>query len=279
MSIVNVIAVAMIGLSVGVGAARAQDKPVTPDKPATPEKQPAPAKEPEKAPAKPIGEPVTKPNGLIIEDLKIGDGPEAKPGTGVVVNYVGTLRATGVEFDSSAKRGPLICPLREGKGGVIAGWVQGVPGMTVGGKRRLTIPAALGYKEREFKRGDKVLIPANSDLVFEIELIAALQIEDIKVGEGAEAKPGATVVVQYAGTLKTTGAEFDSSRGEPFTTPLRGGPGGVIDGWVHGIPGMKVGGKRKITIPWQMAYGEMGSPPKIPGKADLVFEVELVGVK
>lgn len=101
-------------------------------------------------------------------------------------------------------------------------------------------------------------------------------IEEITIGTGGVALPSSTVKVHYRGTLKEGGKEFDSSYGgQPADFPLRQ----LIKGWQEGIPGMKVGGKRKLTIPWQMAYGERGSPPDIPAKADLVFEIELLGVR
>lgn len=103
-----------------------------------------------------------------------------------------------------------------------------------------------------------------------------LQIVDDKVGEGPEAKNGDTVKVHYTGTL-LNGKEFDSSRGrEPFQVTI--GQGQVIKGWDEGLPGMRVGGKRTLTIPWDMAYGEKGSGDKIPPKAALKFDVELIEI-
>ena len=105
-----------------------------------------------------------------------------------------------------------------------------------------------------------------------------LKIEDLKEGTGAQANAGDTVVVHYTGWL-TDGTKFDSSldRKQPFETKI--GIGYVIKGWDMGIPGMKVGGKRKLTIPHHLGYGKFGAGDAIPGFATLVFEVELVNVK
>lgn len=102
--------------------------------------------------------------------------------------------------------------------------------------------------------------------------------KDIKVGTGEEAKSGDTVTVNYRGTL-TDGSQFDSSydRNEPFSFQL--GAGNVIKGWDEGVQGMKVGGKRQLIIPSDLGYGAQGMPPKIPGGATLVFEVELLKVE
>jgi FKBP-type peptidyl-prolyl cis-trans isomerase len=104
-----------------------------------------------------------------------------------------------------------------------------------------------------------------------------LQIEDIVVGEGKEATPGTLIVVHYTGTL-LNGNKFDSSldRGEPFQFVL--GAGSVIQGWDQGVAGMKVGGKRKLIIPPQLAYGNQ-SVGAIPPNSTLVFEVELLDVQ
>ncbi len=105
-----------------------------------------------------------------------------------------------------------------------------------------------------------------------------LKIEDLKQGDGDEAKSGQSVTVHYVGTLASDGSKFDSSRdrGQGFTFRL--GAGQVIRGWDQGVAGMKVGGLRRLTIPPDLAYGARGYPPVIPPAATLVFEVELLKV-
>lgn len=108
--------------------------------------------------------------------------------------------------------------------------------------------------------------------------VEELEIEDLLKGVGDEAKEGDSVSVHYLGTL-TDGTKFDSSydRGDPFTFTL--GAGDVIKGWDIGVNGMRVGGKRKLTIPPDLAYGEAGAGELIPPNATLVFEVELLKVE
>lgn len=105
-----------------------------------------------------------------------------------------------------------------------------------------------------------------------------LKIEDTQIGTGREVKSGDTVVMHYKGTLED-GTKFDSSydRGQPFETQI--GVGQVIKGWDQGVPGMKIGGKRKLTIPSDLAYGSRGAGNVIPPNATLIFEVELVDIK
>jgi peptidylprolyl isomerase len=105
-----------------------------------------------------------------------------------------------------------------------------------------------------------------------------LDITDITVGDGAEAKPGATVSVHYVGVAFSTGEEFDASwnRGEPLDFPL--GAGRVIKGWDMGVAGMKVGGRRKLVIPPHLAYGNRGAGGAIRPGETLIFVVDLLSV-
>ncbi len=133
------------------------------------------------------------------------------------------------------------------------------------------------FKDKEVKKedlpgekiGDDVSLEKGED---------DLQYADLKQGDGDEAAEGDEVEVHYTGWLEKDGTEFDSSRksNTPFKFTL--GKGMVIQGWDKGVKGMKVGGKRKLVIPHKLGYGERGSPPKIPGKARLVFDVELLKV-
>jgi peptidylprolyl isomerase len=106
----------------------------------------------------------------------------------------------------------------------------------------------------------------------------ALVTKDLVKGTGAVAKQGSNITVNYVGVLYKNGKEFDSSwkRNQTFPTPLT--TGAVIPGWVQGIQGMRVGGRRELIIPPSLGYGKSGSPPTIPPNATLVFVVDLLGV-
>ncbi len=119
--------------------------------------------------------------------------------------------------------------------------------------------------------------PTNNQPTMPANNVTGLQIEDVKVGTGAAAQNGNVVTVHYTGTL-VNGTKFDSSvdRGQPFSFTL--GAGQVIQGWEEGLLGMKVGGKRKLRIPPDMAYGDRALGA-IPANSTLIFEVDLLGVK
>ncbi len=212
---------------------------------------------------------VTTSSGLKYVDLVAGTGPSPAPTDIVTVHYTGTLD-NGTVFDASRNHGgPVSFPLN----GVIKGWTEGVGSMKVGGVRKLIIPPNLGY-------GDKAVgpIPANSTLTFIVELVEIPQVksEDTQVGAGAEAKEGTTVSVYYTGKLKD-GTVFDSNVGKQ-TLQFTIGAGQMIPGFEKGVLGMKMGGKRTITIPSALGYGPQGSGP-IPPNSDLIFDIELVEVK
>jgi peptidylprolyl isomerase len=122
-----------------------------------------------------------------------------------------------------------------------------------------TVPAQLSQKP--------TVSPSNCDTKTLIK-------KDLIPGTGATIQSGQNITVNYVGVLCKTGTEFDSSwkRNQPFSTALS--TGSVIPGWVQGIPGMKVGGRRELIIPAALAYGAQGSPPTIPPNSPLVFVVD-----
>ena len=109
-----------------------------------------------------------------------------------------------------------------------------------------------------------------------VESVADLQIVDIFEGTGQAVPEGATITAHYTGALCKNGVIFQSSHdfGKAITFPLSG----VIQGWTKGVPGMKVGGMRRLIIPAEMAYGASSPAPNIPPHSDLVFDIELVEI-
>jgi peptidylprolyl isomerase len=149
---------------------------------------------------------------------------------------------------------------------------EGLAGMRVGEKRRLLVPGLGGWRR-------SARVAPDAATVFDVERIPTLQVEtaDLKEGSGDLVKLGATVTAHYRGTLKD-GTVFDSSydRKKPLEMALT--PGGLIEGWLRGIPGMRVGGVRVLRIPSDLGYGKHGTP-RIPPNSELTFEVELLDVK
>ena len=218
----------------------------------------------------------TTPSGLKYYDVKEGDGQEAKKDLVVAVHIVGKVR-DGIRFANSRDGGE---PFRFllGTDAMIRGVNEGVSGMKEGGIRKLWVPPELGLGKHGAGDGK---IPPDSELLYEIELLRVLpglESEDLKVGNGAEARRGSTVEVHYIGRLES-GMMFDTSfrHGGPYSFKL--GEGKVIKGWEKGVVGMKVGGRRKLIIQPELAYGKQGKGTDIPPDAVLVFEIELVAVK
>ena len=218
----------------------------------------------------------TTPSGLKYADLVVGTGATPAVTDQVTVNYTGTLD-NGTVFDASSQHGgPASFPLNR----VIKGWTEGVSTMKVGGTRKLVVPPDLAYGAQGYGNG---VIPPNATLTFIVELLDTkptpqVKIEDTQPGSGAAAKAGDTLVVNYTGKLQD-GTMFDTSVGKtPFEFKL--GNGEVIPGWDQGLVGMRVGGKRTLTIPPDLGYGAQGAAGgAIPPNATLIFDVELVNIK
>ncbi len=261
---------------------------------------PSPTARPLPTPTSPtqITAPVTKSQEITesafqyIELVK-GDGSAPQLGEIVSVHYTGTLQ-DGTVFDSSYGRGaPFQFVL--GKGTVIPGWEKGIAMMQEGGKARLIIPPDMAYGAH----GAGGVIPPNATLTFEVELVSIklgppiapasvdetdyettennLKYYDLAVGDGPTAETGQLVTVEYTGWL-TDGTMFDSSltRNQPFSFIL--GIKSVIPAWHEGVATMRVGGKRQLLIPPELAYGESGASNVIPPNATLIMEIELVSI-
>ncbi len=233
------------------------------------------------------------PQASFVDD-KVGDGAEAKLGDIVTINYVGRA-LDGQIFDSTRMTAPFSFVL--GKRQLIQGHVRipipaldkNLVGMKVGGRRTVTIPADLAFGELQI--GD---IPSGSKLTFEVELFDVrtagsepkLKIEELKEGVGEAARTGDTLSVLYRGTF-LNGREFDSAYGKPqedgsvkdVPYPVTLGVTRLISGFVQGLTGMKAGGKRRVTVPYDMAYGPNGRGPVIPAYSVLVFELEVLSLK
>jgi peptidylprolyl isomerase len=239
--------------------------------------------------------PAEIPTELVVTDLTVGSGHEATIGDTVFVNYVGVRSEDGVEFDSNYDGQPF--PVTLGTGGVIPGWEQGLLGVQAGGQRRLDIPSDQAYGDQP--RGD--VIRAGDALTFVIDVRAVVPkpdpadaptdvsvpvsegatettSTDAVVGEGEPLEPGDVAIVNvllYRGD--NSALVYDSwARGEPLQVQLEENQS--LPGFVEGLPGMRVGGVRVLTIPPVDAFGIDGNPQAgLPANTDLVAVVELVG--
>ena len=236
------------------------------------------------------------PEGLTVTDEVVGTGAVASERDFLVVHYTGYLESDGSVFDSSLERDePIRFQLAVGM--VIPGWDAGMEGMRAGGKRTLIIDSSLAYGEA----GVPMLIPPDSDLRFEVELVDVIpeptpwEVNDSELvetpeglryfihseGSGDAAEEGDVVEVFYAGFL-------DNESNELFDTSIRAGTNFffelgarmVIPGWEIGVEGMRVGEERVLIIPPQLAYGEAGAGGGIiPPNATLIFNVRVEGIE
>jgi peptidylprolyl isomerase len=236
------------------------------------------------------------PTELTVTVIEPGDGPEAEAGDTVVVDYVGVRSSDGVEFDNSYDRFEPF-PVVLGQGGVIQGWDDGLVGAQAGATIRLDIPSDLAYGAEA--RGD--IIGENEALTFLIQVRAVIQLPDpadapaeagvpesvgatdttvvdLQEGDGAELEPGQTGVINYVLFRGDTLVPLESSW---ETEPVQVGTAaaGGFPGFVKGLPGMKVGGRRAIIIPPDDAFGPDGNPQLgLPAGTDMVLVVDLLGV-
>jgi FKBP-type peptidyl-prolyl cis-trans isomerase len=249
------------------------------------------------------------PEFISVADTIEGIGNTTYPGEKVTIQYVGYDYETGKKFVSSWDQGkPYTFTL--GKGEVINGWEEGLDGLEGGDRRELVLPA--DQTKGPYPPG----IPEGKAVVFVIEPVPSappkggkspkskpkpkpkpttdktkpkvevpkgappknLVIKDLEKGKGPSAKAGDEVTVHYVGVLYKNGKQFDASwdRNEPFSFEL--GTGAVIAGWEQGIEGMKVGGRRELIIPPDLAYGSEGGGT-IPPNSTLIFVVDLTAVE
>jgi FKBP-type peptidyl-prolyl cis-trans isomerase len=215
---------------------------------------------------------------LKVEDTKVGTGATAAAGDTLTMEYVGTL-GDGKEFDSSKKSGRAFSFVL-GRGEVIKGWDQGLVGMKVGGKRKLSIPFALAYGEEG--RGT---IPPRADLFFDVELVDIIKAgeEDLvttkvlKPGQGRAAKKGDTVSVHYrAKTLD--GKVFEDTRNLRKAATFTIGADRTMAGLEYGVIGMKKGATWQLRIPPKVGAQQL-TMAMVPPNATIVLDVEMLDIK
>ncbi len=219
-------------------------------------------------PNMPVLTTTTLDGGVIIEDMKLGNGYEVKPDDIVVAHYALALKASPTEvFDSTYKRGePAGFPLAN----VIPGWRMGMPGMKVGGIRRLTVPAVSAYGEISPSPD----IPANSDLVFIIELVDVMQVDDLKVGVGETATGRWVAVTAHTITNKDGKVIEKRDAINPYIWVR-----GEYQPMALGLEGMKQGGKRKIAVPAALNRTDPRFGTERLENVPVIIEVELLNLK
>jgi len=248
-------------------------------------------------PDKPTVEiPAEIPTALDVTVIDEGTGPEAKAGDTVIVDYVGVRSSDGVEFDNSYDRFEPF-PVVLGQGSVIKGWDEGLTGAKAGSKIRLDIPSDLAYGAEA--RGD--IIGANEALTFVVEVRAVISppdpanaptdagvpastgakdttTVDLVEGTGPAMQAGQTGVVNYVVFRGDNLVQLESSwAAEPVQIGTAAATG--FPGFVKGLPGMKVGGRRAIIIPPADSFGPDGNPQLgLPANTDMIVVVDLLGI-
>ncbi len=233
---------------------------------------------------------------LVVTALSEGEGEGAKEGDTVVVHYVGVRSEDGTEFDNSYDRGEPF-PVALGAQTVIPGWEQGLLGVKAGGQYQLDIPADLAYGDNP--QGD--IIQAGDALTFVVDVMAIipatdpadapdvtvegaanrdeLLIEDLVVGDGEELQLGQTAYLHLIAFRGDTGEQVASSWETGQPQPIQFVEQGSLPGIIEGMAGMKVGGSRKMIIPFVDAFGSTGNTELgVPADTDLVLVIDLIAV-
>jgi peptidylprolyl isomerase len=240
--------------------------------------------------------PTDTPTELGVTVVTPGTGAEAADGDSVYVNYVGVRSEDGTQFDTNYGRSPF--PVVLGSGGVIDGWEQGLQGAQAGSRLQLDIPADLAYGDNPqgeiIQPGDALSFvidvlavvpavdaataPTADDVPTAPEPVTELKIEDLTPGDGAELAEGDTAVVHLVAANGDTGEVVESTWTGGQPQPVVVASGQLLDGLVEGLPGMKVGGRRAVTIP-ASAFPE-GSLEQlgVPADTDVVVIADLFAV-
>jgi len=239
--------------------------------------------------------PGAAPEQLDVTVLTDGSGPESELGDTVIVDYIGVRSLDGEEFDNSYDRGTPFAVGPLGTAGVIQGWNDGLIGVQAGSQVQLDIPSDLAYGERN--QGD--VIRENEPLTFVIDVRSVikqpnpddaptepgveasegateLSFEDLTEGDGAVLEEGQTAVFNLVLFRADEGTLLDSTwEVEPIQIPMDANGFAAL---VQGMPGMQVGGRRAITAPPSLAFGEGGNPQiGLPADTDVVIVVDLLG--
>lgn len=239
--------------------------------------------------------PSETPTELVVTEIAPGSGPKAGNGDMVLVNYVGVRSEDGTQFDTNYGGGPPF-PVTLGAGGVIEGWDQGLQGVQAGERLQLDIPADLAYGDQPqgdvIKAGDALSFvidvlgivpkaqladpPDETDVPTSDEPASKLLVEDVKPGDGAELAEGDTAIVHLAAARADTGEVLQSTWTTGQPQPIVLADGQILPALVEKLPGMKVGGRRAVTIP-NAAFAENGlTDVGLPPDIDLVVIVDLL---
>jgi FKBP-type peptidyl-prolyl cis-trans isomerase len=241
--------------------------------------------------------PSETPTELVTTEITPGTGPKAGTGDMVVVNYVGVRSEDGTQFDTNFNGGPPF-PVTLGAGGVIKGWDQGLQGAQLGERLQLDIPTDLAYGDQPpgepIKAGDALSFvvdvlgivpkarladpPDETDVPVSDEPATKLLVEDLEPGDGAEIAEGDIALVHLVAARGDTGEVLQSTWTTGQPQPIMLADGQILPALVEKLPGMKVGGRRAITIP-NAAFAKNGlTDAGLPADSDLVIIVDLLYV-